>query len=64
MTEATTAYCGICGHPKEHHDLQVHLDPKKGHAKTREAGERGTGACRDNSYGGHRCICVEYQSWT
>ena len=64
MTQATTAYCKVCGHPKEHHDLDVHLDPKKGHGKTREELDRGQGACRDMSYGDHRCICVEYQSWT
>lgn len=63
-TEVTTAYCKVCGHAKEHHDLDVHLDPKKGHAETRKEGEEGHGACRDMSYGDHHCICVEYKDWT
>lgn len=64
MTDATTTYCKACGHPKEHHDLDVHLDPKKGHATSREEGERDQGACRDMSFDDHHCICREYQSWT
>jgi hypothetical protein len=62
MTEATTTYCKVCGHPKEDHDLNVHLDPQE-HAKAREDAARGHGACHDMSYGDHPCICVEYQSW-
>ena len=64
MTEAITAYCKVCGHPKEHHDLDVHLDPEKSYERRREEGEQGHGACRDMSYGDHHCLCVEYQSWT
>lgn len=62
MTEPTTTFCKVCGHPKEHHDLDVHLDPKE-HVKARENAARGHGACRDMSYEDHPCICVEYQSW-
>ena len=36
MTEAITTYCKVCGHAKEHHDLDVHLDPKD-HVKARKA---------------------------
>ncbi|MDZ4269043.1 MAG: hypothetical protein U1D00_25725 [Mycobacterium sp.] len=63
MTEATTAYCKNCGHAKEHHDLDVHLDPKD-HDKARERAAHGHGACHDMSFGDHHCICVEYLSWT
>ncbi|MCV7153790.1 hypothetical protein [Mycolicibacterium pyrenivorans] len=63
MTEATTAYCKNCGHAKEHHDLDVHLDPKD-HDKARERAAQGHGACHDMSFGDHHCICVEYLSWT
>ncbi|RDH79730.1 hypothetical protein DVS77_05915 [Mycolicibacterium moriokaense] len=62
MTEATSAYCKVCGHPKEDHDLDVHLGEE--HTKAREDAARGQGACHDMSYADHPCICVEYQSWT
>lgn len=62
MTEAT-AYCKTCGHPREHHDLNVHLDHQH-EARARDEAEQGRGACRDMSYGDHHCICTEYQSWT
>lgn len=64
MIEATTTYCRVCGHAKEHHDLDLHVDPTMDHTKAREEAERGHGACHDKSYGDHHCICVEYQSWT
>ena len=64
MTQTTTEYCKVCGHAKEQHNLDVHLDPKKSHVQVREEGEQGRGACRDMSYGDHHCLCVEYQSWT
>lgn len=63
MTEAITTYCKVCGHAKEHHDLDVHLDPKD-HVKARKEAARGYGACHDMSYGDHHCICVEFESWT
>lgn len=63
MTEAITTYCKVCGHAKEHHDLDVHLDPKD-HVKARKEAGRGHGACHDMSYGDHHCICVEFESWT
>ncbi|KGI69923.1 hypothetical protein MJO55_23625 [Mycolicibacterium rufum] len=64
MSETKTAYCKVCGHAKEHHDLTVHRDPKKNLVQVREDSEHGHGACRDMSYGDHRCLCAEYQSWT
>jgi hypothetical protein len=64
MTEATTTYCRVCGHAKEHHDLDVHLDPNEDHGRAREEAEQGRGACHDMAYRNHHCICVEYQSWT
>jgi len=63
MTEATATYCKVCGHAKEHHDLNVHLDPKH-HIKAREEAAQGHGACHDNSFGDNHCICVEFESWT
>ncbi len=63
MSDTTTTYCKNCGHAKEHHNLDVHLHPHDD-AKAREHAARGEGACHDNSYGDHQCICVEFQSWT
>jgi len=63
MTETFTSYCKVCGHAKEHHNLDVHLDPK-GHLAARDRGARGEGACTDMSFGDNHCICVEYQGWT
>ncbi len=59
MTEVTTEYCKVCGHAKEHHDLNAHVAPKE----ARDNAEQGGGACRDMSFGEHHCICVGYQSW-
>ncbi|MBX7432848.1 hypothetical protein JDV09_12130 [Mycobacterium sp. Y57] len=64
MAEVITEYCKRCGHPKEHHDLNVHFDPEAHPAKAREQAALGQGACHDMSYGDHHCICVEYESWT
>ncbi len=63
MTELTTEYCRICGHPKQHHDLDMHLDPAD-HGKAREDAAKGHGACHAMAYGNKPCICVEYRSWT
>jgi len=63
MTETITTYCKVCGHAKEHHNLNVHLDPD-GHLKARAEAAQGRGACRDMSYGNNHCICVEFESWT
>lgn len=59
MTEVTTQYCKLCGHLKEHHDLNAHINPKD----ARERAARGQGACQDMSFGDHHCICVGYASW-
>lgn len=64
MTETITTYCKVCGHAKEHHDLDVHLDPGTDHAGERAEAGRGHGACHDMSYGEHPCVCLEYQGWT
>jgi hypothetical protein len=53
-----TEYCKVCGHGKEHHDLNVHRQP--GHHKI-DSQQR---ACDQMSFGNHACICVEYESWT
>ena len=63
MTETYTTYCRVCGHAKEHHDLDVHLDPAH-HEEARERAARGEGACHDMSFGANHCICVEFQGWT
>lgn len=54
-----TDYCKNCGHPKEHHDLNTHFDPKK----ARQRGKERDRACSDMSFDDHHCICMEYQSW-
>ena len=57
LTE-TMVYCGVCGHPKEAHDLNVHVDP----AKAVKEGEAGRGACHDTTNGQKR-VCFEYENW-
>ncbi len=57
-SEATATYCRICGHKKEHHDLNIHPEPGKNKIGSCEP------ACDQMSFDDHRCICVGYESWT